>query len=52
MSKEDKINLNGEGMLRIINDLCAFGYRRAGTPPAGKAEKYIYDKLKEAGMRM
>lgn len=50
MSKEDKINLNGEGMLRIINDLCAFGYRRAGTPPAGKAEKYIYDKLKEAGI--
>lgn len=40
--------ISGNEMYQIMKDLCAFGYRRTGTPPAEKAEKYIYQKFKEA----
>lgn len=50
MKNELDIKFNGEEMLQIVKDLCDFGYRRSGTPPADKAEKYIYDKLKESGL--
>ena len=50
MKNELDITFSGEEMLQIVKDLCDFGYRRSGTPPADKAEKYIYDKLKESGL--
>lgn len=43
-------NFNGEEILEIVKDLCDFGYRRAGTPPADKAETYIYEKMKAVGI--
>ncbi|TFF83729.1 MAG: M28 family peptidase [Promethearchaeota archaeon] len=51
MKSEINIELNGKDMIQITKDLCDFGYRRSGTPPADKAEKYIYDKLKEVGLK-
>lgn len=50
MENQKKIEVNGEEMLQFVKDLCNFGFRRSGTPPADKAEKYIYDKLKEVGL--
>ncbi len=50
MAGLDNITITGQEMHQIVNDLCDFGYRRAGTPAADKAEKYIYQKLKEAGL--
>lgn len=50
VENEKKFDLKGEEMLQIVKDLCDFGFRRAGTPPADKAEKYIYNKLKEVGL--
>ena len=44
------LEFNGVEMLQIVEDLCNFGYRRSGTPPADNAEKYIYNKLKEVGL--
>ena len=38
-------------MMQIIKDICDFGFRRSGTPPAAKTEKYIYDKLKDVGLK-
>ncbi len=50
MVNQKELEFNGVEMLQIVEDLCNFGYRRSGTPPADKAEKYIYDKLKESGI--
>ncbi|MEX2706269.1 MAG: M28 family peptidase [Candidatus Freyrarchaeum guaymaensis] len=50
MNEKDSSNVSGEEMFRIVNGLCSFGYRRAGTPEAAKAEEYIYQKLQEAGL--
>ena len=50
MVDQEELEFNGVEMLQIVEDLCNFGYRRSGTPPADKAEKYIYDKLKESGI--
>ncbi|MHA1361943.1 MAG: hypothetical protein ACTSP1_05285 [Candidatus Freyarchaeota archaeon] len=30
MNEKDSSNVSGEEMFRIVNDLCSFGYRRAG----------------------
>ncbi len=50
MENQNKFEFNGEEMLQMTRELCSFGYRRSGTPPADKAEKYIHDKLKEVGI--
>jgi hypothetical protein len=50
VENQKKFDIDGEEMLKIVKDLCDFGFRRSGTPPADKAEKYIYDKLKEVGI--
>ncbi len=50
MEDSDATDISGEEMFRIVNDLCGFGYRRAGTPAADKAEQYIFQKLKESGL--
>ncbi len=50
MENQKKIEVDGEEMLQIVKDLCNFGFRRSGTPPADKAEKYIYDKLRQVGL--
>ena len=49
---ESKINIDikGEDIFQIVKDICNFGFRRAGTPPANNAEMYIYEKLKEVGV--
>jgi len=47
-SMSDYESISGQEMYQIMKDLCEFGYRRAGTPIAIKAENYIYQKLKEA----
>jgi len=50
MESKTNIDIKGEEILQIVKDICNFGFRRAGTPPAHKAEMYIYEKLKEAGV--
>ncbi len=50
MDENLNFDFNGQEMLDIVRNLCEFGYRRAGTPPADKAELYLYDKLKETGL--
>ncbi|TFG28142.1 MAG: M28 family peptidase [Promethearchaeota archaeon] len=50
MENQKKFEFKGEEMLQIVKDLCDFGFRRSGTPPADKAEQYIYNKLKEVGL--
>ena len=40
-------SINGNEIYQIMQDLCNFGYRRAGTENAIRAEKYIYEKFKE-----
>ncbi|MGQ9721608.1 MAG: M28 family peptidase [Candidatus Jordarchaeum sp.] len=45
-----KTRISGQELYKIVKELCEFGYRRAGTPAAEKAEKYIYQKLEEAGL--
>ena len=47
---KEKIDYNGSEMLKIVNDLCNFGFRRSGTPQAKNAENYIYDQLKSTGL--
>jgi len=47
-SKSESI---GDNMYQIVKDLTAMGYRRAGTTPAKNAEKYVYDKFKEVGIK-
>ena len=44
-------SINGDEIYQILIDICEFGYRRIGTPEALKAEKYIYDKLIEVGIK-
>jgi hypothetical protein len=44
----DYENISGREMYQIMRELCEFGFRRAGTPIAIEAEKYIYQKLKDA----
>ena len=41
-------SISGTEMYQIMKEICEFGYRRAGTPIAIEAEKYIYQKLKDA----
>ncbi len=41
-------SISGTEIYQIMKEICDFGYRRAGTPIAVEAEKYIYQKLKEA----
>ena len=43
-------SINGEEIYQTMKEICDFGYRRIGTPEALKAEKYIHDKLLEAGI--
>lgn len=50
MENQTKLEIKGEEIFQIAKDLCDFGYRRAGTPPADNAENYLYEKLKEAGV--
>jgi hypothetical protein len=50
MAKNSTVKISGQELYQTMKDLCDFGYRIAGTPPAQKAEKYIYQKLKEAGL--
>ncbi|MHA1467106.1 MAG: hypothetical protein ACTSP6_03390 [Promethearchaeota archaeon] len=50
MVNQKKLEFSGAEMLQIVEDLCNFGYRRSGTPPADNAERYIYNKLKEVGL--
>ncbi|MHA1253988.1 MAG: M28 family peptidase [Promethearchaeota archaeon] len=50
MESNVKIDIKGEEIFQIVKDICNFGFRRAGTPPAHKAEMYIYEKLKEVGV--
>jgi len=50
MESKAKIDIKGEEILQIVKDICNFGFRRAGTPPAHKAEMYIYEKMKEVGV--
>ncbi|MEX2725311.1 MAG: M28 family peptidase [Candidatus Freyarchaeota archaeon] len=50
MAKTGTVKISGQELYQTMKDLCDFGYRIAGTPPAEKAEKYIYQKLKEAGL--
>ena len=47
---QTKLDIKGEDILQTVKDICNFGFRRAGTSPAHKAEMYIYEKLKEAGV--
>nr|MDO8091297.1 M28 family peptidase [Candidatus Sigynarchaeota archaeon] len=48
---ESEIAISGQEMYQIVEDLCGFGYRIAGTLAAEKAEGYIYKKLKDAGLQ-
>ncbi|MFB0562805.1 MAG: M28 family peptidase [Candidatus Lokiarchaeia archaeon] len=50
MAGSDSIKVSGQELYQIMRELCEFGYRRSGTPAAEKAEKYIYQKFKEAGL--
>lgn len=50
MDSKANIDIKGEEIFQIVKDICNFGFRRAGTPPAHKAEMYIYEKLKEVGV--
>jgi hypothetical protein len=50
MENQTKLDIKGEDVFQIVKEICNFGFRRAGTPPAHKAEMYIYEKLKEAGV--
>jgi len=50
MESQTNLEIKGEDIFQIVKDLCNFGFRRAGTPPADNAERYIYEKLKEAGV--
>ena len=50
MESKTNIDIKGKEILQIVKDICNFGFRRAGTPPAHKAEMYIYEKLKEVGV--
>ena len=43
-------SINGKELYQMTKELCDFGYRRAGTPNAINAEKYIYQKLKDVGV--
>ncbi len=43
-------DINGEEIYQIMKEICDFGFRRAGTPNAIDAEKYIYEKFKEVGL--
>lgn len=46
----DISEVSGKEMYQIMKDLCAFGYRIAGTPAADKAEKYIFQKFKDMNL--
>ena len=46
----EKIDYSGSEMLKIVNDLCNFGFRRSGTLQAQNAENYIYDQLRNIGL--
>ncbi|MGQ9720602.1 MAG: M28 family peptidase [Candidatus Jordarchaeum sp.] len=50
MEESGIVDVSGEEMFRIVNDLCNFGYRRAGMPAAAKAEDYIFQKFREVGL--
>jgi hypothetical protein len=50
MENQAMLDIKGEDIYQIIKEICSYGFRRAGTPPADKAERYIYEKLKEAGL--
>ncbi len=50
MESQTNLDIKGEDIFQIVKDLCNFGFRRAGTPPADKAERYIYEKLREVGL--
>lgn len=41
-------NISGQEIYQNVIEICEFGFRRAGTPIAIKAEKYVYQKLNEA----
>ena len=41
---------SGEEIYRMVEEICSFGWRWAGTPEAERAERYIYGKLKDAGL--
>jgi len=43
-------SINGEELYQILKDICEFGYRRIGSPEAINAEKFIRDKLIDAGI--
>ena len=42
--------IKGQEIYEIMKKITEFGYRRAGTPPAIETEKFIAEKLKEAGI--
>ncbi len=50
MKNQAILDIKGEDIYQIVKEICNLGFRRAGTPPADKAERYIYEKLKEAGL--
>ncbi|MFX0136604.1 MAG: M28 family peptidase, partial [Candidatus Hodarchaeota archaeon] len=51
MESQTSLDIKGKDIFQIVKNLCNFGYRRSGTPPADKAEMYIYEKLKEVGLK-
>lgn len=44
------LGVSGKELYQVVKDLCGFGYRRAGTPSAERAERFIYEKLRGAGL--